>query len=41
MNGICGRCSKDMGKVSTHELEGKNYVKFYCLKCTNEVIVIG
>lgn len=41
MNGICGRCSKDMGKVSTHEQEGKHYVKFYCLKCTNEVIVIG
>jgi len=41
MKGICGRCAMDMGKVSTHEQEGKHYVKFYCLKCTNEVVVVG
>lgn len=41
MNGICNRCSRDMVKVCIHEQEGKNYIKFYCLKCTNEVIMIG
>jgi hypothetical protein len=25
MKGICGRCAMDMGKVSTHEQEGKHY----------------